>query len=133
MHGDFEIRYMMETVGSCGLCYYGCCEPLDRKIDIVDKLPNLRKVGVTPWADARAACEAIAGRYVVAAKPNPAAVAVNAVNGDNLRAELSNIITACRDFGCSCDIVLKDISTCLGRPQNLFTWERVAMEVARNA
>jgi hypothetical protein len=29
--------------------------------------------------------------------------------------------------------VLKDISTCAKRPQNLFEWEQVVMDMVRNA
>ena len=53
----------------------GCCEPLDRKMDIVEKIPNLRKVSITPWADVNVAAESIGKKYVLAAKPNPASVA----------------------------------------------------------
>ena len=50
-----------------------------------------------------------------------------------LRKELGTILDACKRNGCPCDIVLKDISTCNGRPGNLFEWERIAMEMVRNA
>ncbi len=129
MHEEFDIAYMRRTIGTCGLAYYGCCEPLDTKMGVVEKIPNLRKVGLTPWADARALCGAVAGRFVVSAKPNPAAVAVPALNEDHLRKELLTIVGACKDTGCSVDIVLKDISTCLRRPQNIFQWEKTAMRV----
>ena len=56
--------------------YYGCCEPLDRKIDIVRKLPNLRKISITPWADVKRAAEQMGSDFVMARKPNPAMVAV---------------------------------------------------------
>lgn len=51
MHDKFEIEFQKRTIGKCGLVYYGCCEPLDTKIDIVEKIPNLRKISITPWAD----------------------------------------------------------------------------------
>ena len=33
---------------------------------------------------------------------------------------------------CSCDITLKDISTCRNRPENLVEWERTVMEMVLN-
>jgi hypothetical protein len=130
MREEFDIEYMKRTIGVCGLAYYGCCEPLDRCIGCVAKIPNLRKVTVMPWADPRAAAEAIAGRFVVAAKPNPAALAVPRLDRARLRVEIETLLDACRDNRCSCDIVLKDISTCHWRPENIIEWEQTVMELA---
>ncbi|MCL2299514.1 MAG: hypothetical protein FWC27_05145 [Firmicutes bacterium] len=133
MHEEFDLAYMKRTVGTCGLVYYGCCEPLHNKIDLVEKIPNLRKIGVTPWADIPMAAEIIGGRYVFSSKPNPAAVAVPVLNEDALRRELGEILGACKRSGVrGLDITLKDISTCCNRPENIFRWERIAMEMAEN-
>jgi hypothetical protein len=132
MHDEFDIEYMKKTMGQCGLVYYGCCEPLDKKIDIVEKIPNLRKISITPWANVDVASEAIAGRYVIASKPNPSSVAVGKLNKDALSQDIKRTIDACRRNGCSCDIVLKDISTCGNRPSNIFEWEKTVMEIVKN-
>ena len=132
MHDAFDLEYMKRTVGTCGLVYYGCCEPLHNKIDLVEKIPNLRKIGVTPWADVNMAAEIIGGRYVVSSKPNPAAVAVPVLNEDALQRELGEILDACkRNNVRGLDITLKDISTCHNRPENIFRWERIAMEMVQ--
>ena len=130
MHDEFDLAYMRRTIGTCGLAYYGCCEPLHNKIDLLEQLPNLRKIGVTAWADIDMAVEIIGGRYVVANKPNPAAVAVNALDEDALRRELGATLAACKRSGTrGLDIVLKDISSCNGRPENIFRWAEIAMEM----
>ena len=133
MHEEFDIAYMIDTIGTCGLAYYGCCEPLHNKVDIVAKIPNLRKIGCTPWADTEAEAEAVGKRFVLSVKTNPAAVAVPRLERDVLRREISRILDACRRHGCSCDITLKDISTCCNRPENLVEWEQTVMEMVRNA
>lgn len=132
MHEEFDIDYMQRTIGRCGLSYYGCCEPLDKKIDIVEKLPNLRKVGVTPWADVNVAAEAIGKRFVVSSKPNPASVATAVLDKDALKKEITHILDACRRNGCAVDMVLKDISTCGGRPENIFEWEKTVMDLVQS-
>jgi len=132
MHEEFDIEYMKKTVGQCGLVYYGCCEPLDKKIDIVEKIPNLRKISITPWANVNVAAEAIGSKYVLSAKPNPSAVAVPILDKENLKKEIGDILDACKRNSCSCDIVLKDISTCCKRPQNIFEWEQTVMSIVRN-
>lgn len=132
MHREFDIEYIIPAMAECGLVYYGCCEPLDNKMEIVEKIPNLRKVSVTPWANVNVAAEAIGRKYVLSSKPNPASVAVNRLDHANLRKELTTILDACSRNGCSCELILKDISTCCGRPQNIFEWEQIAMELVKS-
>jgi len=131
MHEEFEIEYQKRTMEPFGLVYYGCCEPLDRKIDIVRKIPHLRKISITPWADIHVAAEAIGKDFVVAAKPNPAHVG-GPFDAAVVRREIENILDACYRYGCSCDIVLKDISTVGHRPENLRLWERTVMDVVKS-
>ncbi len=132
MHEEFDINYMKETMGLCGLTYYGCCEPLDKKIDIVEKLPNLRKISITPWADINIAAEAISGRYVIASKPNPSIVAVGNLDKEHLTKEVVSILNACKKHGCSVELTLKDISTAGGNPNNIFEWEKTVTDIVRN-
>ena len=63
MHEEFDIQYMRKMMEPFGLVYYGCCEPLDKKIDLVETLPHLRKISITPWADVDVAAEAIGKKY----------------------------------------------------------------------
>ena len=131
MHEEFEINYMKKLMAGCAVNYYGCCEPLDRKMHIVEKLPNLRKVSVTPWADVDIAAEAIGKRYVLANKPKPGAVALR-LDEDALREEIGRTLDAVKRNGCSCDIVLKDISSAGHDLRNLVRWEQTVMELVRN-
>lgn len=132
MHEEFEIEYQKRTMAPFGLVYYGCCEPLDRKIDIVRKIPRLRKISVTPWADVHVAAEAIGNDYVMAVKPNPAHVG-GPFDVAVVRREIKEILDACYRNGCSCDIVLKDISTVGHRPENLRLWEQTVMEMVKSS
>lgn len=132
MHEEFDIEYMKTAIGRCGLVYYGCCEPLDKKIDIVEKIPNLRKISITPWADISIAAEAINKRFAVALKPNPAFVATAALDEETVKKEITEKLNACKKNNCSCDIVLKDISTCNYNPENIFKWEKIVMDLVKN-
>jgi hypothetical protein len=132
MHDEFDIQYMIKAMEPFGLVYYGCCEPLDRKIHILEQIPNLRKISITPWADVDAAADIIQNRYVIASKPNPAQLAVANLDEESVRKELNRIVNACKRNGCSCDIVLKDITTVCKRPENLFRWQEIAMEIINN-
>lgn len=129
MRDEFDIRYMKKAMEPFGLVYYGCCEPLHNMVDILEQMPNLRKISITPWADVDVAADAIGGKYVLSSKPNPAyAIDVDRYEGA-IREEIGRVLAACKRNGCSCDIVLKDISNVSGRPENLFRWEKIAMEL----
>ena len=130
MHEEFDINYMKEMLGKFGLAYYGCCEPLDTKMDIVEKIPNLRKVSVTPWANVDVCAESIGKKYVLANKPNPAAVTVP-LDENALRKEIGRTLAAVKRNGCSCDIVLKDISSAGYDVKNLIRWEQIVMEMVK--
>lgn len=131
MHEEFDINYMKEIMEPFGLVYYGCCEPLDKKVDIVEKIPHLRKISITPWADVDNAAEVIGNRYVIANKPNPALVATATLDEDAVRQTIKRTLDACKRNGCSADIVLKDISTVSHNVENLIRFEQIAMELVR--
>lgn len=128
MHGEFDITYQIKALEGFGLVYYGCCEPLHNKIEILEKIPNLRKISITPWADIDIAAEKMGKKYVVSAKPNPASLGESILDEDAVRKELEHIVSACRKNGCSCELVLKDITTVRNKPENLFLWQKIAME-----
>lgn len=130
MHDEFDLAYNEKLFGECGLLYYGCCEPLDAKIDILRKrFRNLRKISITPWADPERAARNIGRDYVLAAKPNPAFVSSPTFSPAPVEAEMTRYLEACRRYGTPCEFVLKDISTIAGNPQNLTQWAETANRV----
>ena len=128
MREEFDIPYMCRAMEPFGLVYYGCCEPLHNQIDIISKIPHLRKITVTPWADYDIAAERIGKEYVYSAKASAASVALKTVDEDVLRAELKKITDACYRNSCNFELVLKDVSTVSYHPENLQLWEKVARE-----
>ena len=128
-HFALDMQYSAPLAARCAYTYYGCCEPLSDRIDVLKKAyPNLRKIGVSPWADVEASAEQIGGDYVLSRKPNPAFVAVK-TDTQAVRAEITETAKLCLRYGCPCDITLKDISTVNDRPENLITWAKTAAGV----
>ena len=123
MHDEFDLAYNQQTFGGCGLLYYGCCEPMDLKIDILRKrFKNLRKVSITPWANPERAAEAMGKDLVMAAKPNPALVCSSTFNPALVEEEITGYLEACKRHGTPCEFVLKDISTIANNPATLTQW-----------
>lgn len=132
MRDEFDIQYMKKAMEPFGLVYYGCCEPLHNQIDILEQIPNLRKITMTPWADVDIGAEAIGKKYVMSIKTSPSYVAVSRLDKEALTKEITHILDAAYRNGCACDITLKDISTVCGRPENLFEWEQTVMDLVLN-
>ena len=128
MHYEFDIKYAIELSERFAYTYYGCCEPLDRKLDIIFRIPNLRKVGVSAWANEEIMAERLGGRYVYSRKPNPANVAIE-TDPALIRRETEKTVRLCQKYGCPADITLKDISTVSHRPQNLIVWAQTVSDV----
>lgn len=128
MHEEFDLAYMRPLMDRCGLSYYGCCEPLDRFIPYLKNVPNMRKIGVSPWASAPRCAEQLGGDYVAAKKPNPALVA-GTFDAEAVRREIKETVEACLKYGCPYELVLKDISTVGYRPENLIAWVKTVTEV----
>jgi len=130
MHDAFDLVYNEKIFGECGLLYYGCCEPLDGKIDLLRKrFPNLRKVSITPWANPERAAEQIGPDFVFAAKPNPAFVGGATFNPAPVREEITRYCEACIAHRTPLEFVIKDISTIANRPENLTRWAATVREV----
>ncbi len=126
---EFDLDLCRPLFERFGLVYYGCCEPLDRKMAQVRKIPNLRKISMSPWVDEEIGAAAIKGDYVYSRKPNPAFLAWPEFNEKAVREHLQASVNACARHGCPLELILKDVSTVKYEPQRLWRWAEIAMDV----
>jgi hypothetical protein len=131
MFDTFEIETSLPLFRRFGLVYYGCCDPLDRKMKQVRKIPNLRKVSMSPWVDEETGAAEIRSDYVYSRKPNPAQLAAPQFSEQDVRDHLQRSVDVCRKYGCPLELILKDISTVKYEPQRLWRWAEIAMDVVR--
>ena len=127
MHWEFGVEHDMRWLERWGLAYYGCCEPLDQKLDILRRIPNLRKISVSPWCNTRRLVEGIDADYVASRKPSPAILAEDTWHPDRARQELIDFLEPAR--GCHVELIMKDVSTVRYQPQRLWQWAEIAAEV----
>ncbi len=127
MHWEFAVEHDLRWLQRWGLTYYGCCEPLDRKVDVLRRIPNLRKVSASPWCDSAKVVERIGSDYVISRKPSPAILAEDDWHPDRARRDLCDFLEQAR--GCHVELIMKDISTVRYQPQRLWQWAEIAMEV----
>jgi len=132
MFETFEIETSLPLFARFGLVYYGCCDPLDLKMDAVRRIPNLRKVSMSPWVDEERGAAEIGSHYVFSRKPNPALLAAPSFDDQAVRDHLARSVSVCRRHGCPMELILKDISTVKYEPQRLWRWAEIAMDVVQS-
>jgi hypothetical protein len=126
MHYEFALQYEIRWMKRFGLNYYGCCEPLDRKIDILSRIPNLRKISMSPWVDLERASKNIGRDYVISWKPNPDIFVGGKWDADRVREDFRNNLRLLK--GNVVEIIMKDVSSLEYVPQRLWEWARIAVE-----
>lgn len=130
MFKEFEVDYASKICGRFGLVYYGCCDPLDRKMAEVRLIPKVRKISMSPWVDQERGATEIGRDFVFSRKPSPAFLATDLFHPDQVRDDLTATRAICERHGCPLEFILKDISTVRYQPERLYEWARIAMQVA---
>lgn len=128
MHDEFALSYEKRFLERFGLASYGCCEPLDGKLDIITTIPNLRRISMSPWVDPARGAEGIGTDYIFSYKPNPAIIGMQEWDGDLARNQLRDVLGKTR--GCTVEVIMKDLHTCRNQPWRMWKWVEMAMEVA---
>jgi hypothetical protein len=133
MHEEFELPYMQRIYARFGLGYYGCCEPLSDRIAMVRKIPNVRKISMSPWTNQEKGAQGIGRDYVFSRKPNPALLAMDTFSPDVIEKDLGATIAVCKENGCPLEIIMKDISTVRYEPKRLWQWAAIAKRLVETA
>ncbi len=129
MHRDFAIAHDMRWMERWRLNYYGCCEPLDNKVELLLRIPNLRKVSVSPWCNSGKIIEGLGSDYVISRKPSPAILATNTWQPEQARKQIREFMDLTEGQS-HVELIMKDISTVRHKPQRLWEWSKIALEEA---
>ena len=129
MFKEFEVDYASRICARFGLVYYGCCDPLDGKMNEVRMIPNVRKISMSPWVNEERGAAEIGSDFVYSRKPSPALLAGTTFDPVRVRDDLQTTKSICEKHGCPLELILKDISTVAYQPERLFRWAEIAMQV----
>ena len=131
MYEEFEIEYVSRWHARFGLTNYGCCDALHDRVDLVRRIPNVRKISMGPWANADKGADAIGRDYVFSWKPNPALLAMETWDPAAVEADVRRTLQACERNGCSLSITLKDLSTVRHHPERVWEWASLVSSLVR--
>jgi hypothetical protein len=130
---EFEVPYMSKIFSRFGSVYYGCCERLDDRLHVIDRMPNIRKISCSPWSDREHFAANLPKKYIMSNKPDPSYLAHANFDEELVRKDLRRTMAAAKANGLGLELLLKDITTVKGEPRRLWRWSEIALEETMNA
>ncbi|MBE5777193.1 MAG: hypothetical protein E7326_06760 [Clostridiales bacterium] len=125
---EFEVQYMKRVFPYFGAIYYGCCDRLDDRMHVIEKLPKIRKLSCSPWSEREHFAQVMPRYCVMSNKPNPAFLASGKLDEQLIRDDIRRTIDAAKAHNRNLELILKDISTVNHNPSCLWRWQEIAME-----
>ena len=130
MQEEFCLPYEKQWLERFAYSYYGCCERLDHKMDVIGQVKNLRKISCSPWTKPEHMAEVCGRNYVLSLKPSSAVFAHDTYDEDLARRELQEKLDALK--GCNFEVIIKDISTVRYDPERLWKWVAMAHDMIKH-
>jgi len=128
MFKDFVLPYLARLSERFGLIYYGCCEPVHDRLELImDAIPNLRSVSVSGWADFTKIGELLGKRYVYSRKPTPALLSGADPEWALAEEDMRKTHAAARNG--NVEILLRDLYTVNGERSRLRKWVEMTRAV----
>lgn len=128
MFWEFILQYQQPIMERFGLSAYGCCEDLTGKIKYLRRIKNLRRIAVSPFADARRCAEEIGRDYILSWRPNPSSMVARGLDEEYVRRYLRAHFEIFKSNGNVFDITLKDVETVNHQPQNVRRWTEIVRQ-----
>ncbi len=128
MFWEFILQYQQPIMEQFGLSAYGCCENLTGVIPYLRRIKNLRRISVSPFADARKCAEQIGRDYILSWRPNPSLMVATGLDEDFVRKYMREHFAIFKENRSFFDITLKDVETVSHHPENIKRWTEIVRE-----
>ena len=125
MHMSFAMQYEARLLAPFGLTGYGCCEPLQRKLDLVLALPRIRRISIAPSADVDLCARQIGRKAIFSWKPQPSML-VGEFDDRKVKNYIRHTLDVAKANGCVLEMILKDTHTCERHPERFTRWTEIA-------
>lgn len=126
MFEEFVFPYQLPVISRFGLSYYGCCEPIHNRWHVIQRIPNLRRVSISPWCDQEQMAAALGRDYIFCRKPNPAMISTGRFDEDAIREDIRTTVRIAG--GGPLELAMKDVHTLNNEPLRLGRWVDLARE-----
>lgn len=116
MFDEFVMPHIERLASRFKLLKFGCCEPVHDLITVLKRLPNLRKVSVTPWCDQRKLVERCPRDIIWCRKPIPLKLCGTTFDSEAMRAHLQETLDIAADY--FVEFVYRDTNPLTGAMQD---------------
>ncbi len=113
MFDEFLMPHFTRLAARFKLLMFGCCEPVHHLMPLLQRLPGLRKVSVTPWCDLRRLAETCRQDVIWCRKPVPLKLCGETFSPDDLRRHLQETLDIGKDY--FVEFVYRDTNLLNGR------------------
>ena len=121
MYREFFLPYLAKLSEKFGLLYYGCCEPVHDRLDLImDAIPNLRSVSVSAWSDFQKIGDMLGRKYVYSRKPQPAFLSGANPDWNSAEDDMKRTRAATKD--CNVELLFRDLYSIDGDRARLRKW-----------
>ena len=128
MFKEFVLPHLAALSSLFGLVYYGCCEPVHDRLDLLMAgIPNLRSVSVSGWSDIARVAEMLGRRYVYSRKPTPALVSGANPPWDLARQDMEKTWRATKN--CCVELLFRDLYSVDRDRSRIAAWVAMAKSV----
>ncbi|MCE9613870.1 MAG: hypothetical protein K8T26_06305 [Lentisphaerae bacterium] len=98
MFDEFLMPHFARLAAKFKLLMFGCCEPVHNLMPLLQRLPGLRKVSVTPWCDLRKLTTTCRKDVIWCRKPIPLKLCGETFSEDDLRSHLQETLDIGQDY-----------------------------------
>ncbi|HHW47750.1 MAG TPA: hypothetical protein GXX14_03920 [Clostridiaceae bacterium] len=126
---QFVLPFLKNTAEVFGYTYFGCCERIDDRWDMVKKvIPNLKAVSVSAFSDIWKMGEKLSNSDIVfSRKPIPQYLSIKEPEWELLKKDLEDTAKAARN--CKYEFILRDVYQIFGDRERLKRWTLMAKAV----
>lgn len=128
LYREFIFPYHKDLASRFGLVYYGCCEPIHTRWEVVKEIPNLAACSIAPLCNQEIMAEHMKGAYIYSRKPNPTLISTGHFNETLIREDLRLTLGLAKKHGLRLELVMKDVHTLNNEPHRLARWVEIARE-----
>jgi hypothetical protein len=128
MFNEFLLQYQIPILEKYGMNAYGCCEDLTNKISYLKKIPNLRRIAVTPFSNIKKCAEQIGKDYILSWRPSPSLMVSRGLDEDYVRGFMRENFEVFKENENYFDITLKDVETVNHNPLTINRWVEIVRE-----